>query len=56
MPQDDASGSRLADCADDILGNPGRRAAMAAAMGALARADATRAVVDELTAIARKRR
>jgi UDP-N-acetylglucosamine--N-acetylmuramyl-(pentapeptide) pyrophosphoryl-undecaprenol N-acetylglucosamine transferase len=56
MPQDEASGTRLADCADEILGDPGRRAAMAAAMGGLARADATRAVVDELTAIARNRR
>jgi len=56
MPQDEASGTRLADCADEILGNPERHAAMAAAMGGLARADATRAVVDELTAIARKRR
>ena len=56
MPQDEASGTRLADCADEILGNPERHAAMAAAMGGLALADATRAVVDELTAIARKRR
>jgi UDP-N-acetylglucosamine--N-acetylmuramyl-(pentapeptide) pyrophosphoryl-undecaprenol N-acetylglucosamine transferase len=55
MPQDDASATRLADDVDEILGDPRRHAAMCAAMGALAREQATEAVVDELMAIARKR-
>jgi UDP-N-acetylglucosamine--N-acetylmuramyl-(pentapeptide) pyrophosphoryl-undecaprenol N-acetylglucosamine transferase len=55
MPQAEASATRLADVVDDILTTPGRRASMAEAMGALARADATRDIVSELAAIARKR-
>jgi UDP-N-acetylglucosamine--N-acetylmuramyl-(pentapeptide) pyrophosphoryl-undecaprenol N-acetylglucosamine transferase len=56
LPQGAASATRLGDLADEILGNPGRRAEMVRAMGGLARPDATQAVVAELTAIARRRR
>ena len=56
LPQGDASATRLADLADEILGTPERQAGMARAMGELARPDATEAVVAELAAIARKRR
>jgi UDP-N-acetylglucosamine--N-acetylmuramyl-(pentapeptide) pyrophosphoryl-undecaprenol N-acetylglucosamine transferase len=55
LPQAHASATRLGDLVDDILQDPARRASMAAAMGTLARADATRNIVAELTAIARKR-
>jgi UDP-N-acetylglucosamine--N-acetylmuramyl-(pentapeptide) pyrophosphoryl-undecaprenol N-acetylglucosamine transferase len=55
VPQAEASATRLADVIDEILQNPARRASMAAAMGTLARADATRDIVSELSAIARKR-
>jgi UDP-N-acetylglucosamine--N-acetylmuramyl-(pentapeptide) pyrophosphoryl-undecaprenol N-acetylglucosamine transferase len=55
LPQAEASATRLGDLADDILRDPARRASMAAAMGTLARADATRAIVAELSAIARRR-
>jgi UDP-N-acetylglucosamine--N-acetylmuramyl-(pentapeptide) pyrophosphoryl-undecaprenol N-acetylglucosamine transferase len=55
LPQAHASATRLGDLVDEILKDPARRAAMAAAMGTLARADATRNIVAELTAIARKR-
>jgi UDP-N-acetylglucosamine--N-acetylmuramyl-(pentapeptide) pyrophosphoryl-undecaprenol N-acetylglucosamine transferase len=55
LPQADASATRLADLIDEILGDPAHHAAMSAAMGALARADATTDVVAELCAIARKR-
>ena len=54
LPQAEASATRLADLVDEILQDPARRAAMAAAMGTLARADATRDIVAELTAIARR--
>jgi len=54
LPQVEASATRLADLVDEILRDPARRAAMAAAMGTLARADATRDIVAELTAIARR--
>jgi UDP-N-acetylglucosamine--N-acetylmuramyl-(pentapeptide) pyrophosphoryl-undecaprenol N-acetylglucosamine transferase len=56
LPQAEASATRLGDLVDEILGDPARHAAMCAAMGTLARADATRAVVAELAAIARRRR
>jgi UDP-N-acetylglucosamine--N-acetylmuramyl-(pentapeptide) pyrophosphoryl-undecaprenol N-acetylglucosamine transferase len=56
LPQADASGTRLADQVDAILGDPARAEAMSQAMGTLARADATSAVVAELDAIARRRR
>lgn len=55
MHQDDASATRLADVVDEILGDPRRHAGMSAAIGALAREQATQAVVDELEGIARKR-
>ncbi|HXU00220.1 MAG TPA: undecaprenyldiphospho-muramoylpentapeptide beta-N-acetylglucosaminyltransferase [Polyangia bacterium] len=54
LPQADASATRLGDLVDEILRDPARRAAMAAAMGTLARASATRDIVAELTAIARR--
>jgi UDP-N-acetylglucosamine--N-acetylmuramyl-(pentapeptide) pyrophosphoryl-undecaprenol N-acetylglucosamine transferase len=53
LPQAEASGARLADLVDGILQDPARRAAMAAAMGTLARAGATHDIVAELAAIAR---
>jgi UDP-N-acetylglucosamine--N-acetylmuramyl-(pentapeptide) pyrophosphoryl-undecaprenol N-acetylglucosamine transferase len=56
LSQDHASPTRLADMVDPILGNPTRRAAMAAAMTNLARKDATKEIVAELGAIARRRR
>ncbi len=55
LPQGEASATRLADLVDEILQNPARRASMADAMGTLARTDATRDIVAELLAIARKR-
>jgi len=55
LHQSDASATRLADLVDQILGDRPRYESMSAAMGALARADATRAVVAELTSIARRR-
>jgi UDP-N-acetylglucosamine--N-acetylmuramyl-(pentapeptide) pyrophosphoryl-undecaprenol N-acetylglucosamine transferase len=54
LPQAEASATRLADLIDDILQDPARRTAMAAAMGTLARAGATREIVAELAAIARR--
>lgn len=56
LHQSDASATRLGDLVDQILGDPARYESMAAAMGALARAEATRAVVAELESIARRRR
>jgi UDP-N-acetylglucosamine--N-acetylmuramyl-(pentapeptide) pyrophosphoryl-undecaprenol N-acetylglucosamine transferase len=56
LPQAEASATRLGDLCDEILGDPPRHAAMSAAMGTLARADATRDIVAELAAIARRRR
>jgi UDP-N-acetylglucosamine--N-acetylmuramyl-(pentapeptide) pyrophosphoryl-undecaprenol N-acetylglucosamine transferase len=56
LPQAEASATRLGDLCDEILGDPARHAAMVAAMGTLARADATRDVVAELEQIARRRR
>jgi UDP-N-acetylglucosamine--N-acetylmuramyl-(pentapeptide) pyrophosphoryl-undecaprenol N-acetylglucosamine transferase len=56
LPQAEASSTRLADLVDEILGDPTRHAAMSAAMGTLARTQATNDVVAELSAIARKRR
>jgi UDP-N-acetylglucosamine--N-acetylmuramyl-(pentapeptide) pyrophosphoryl-undecaprenol N-acetylglucosamine transferase len=55
LAQAEASATRLADLVDEILQDPARRASMAAAMGTLARADATRDIVAELSAIARRR-
>jgi UDP-N-acetylglucosamine--N-acetylmuramyl-(pentapeptide) pyrophosphoryl-undecaprenol N-acetylglucosamine transferase len=55
LPQAQASATRLADLCDGILGDPARHAAMSAAMGTLARAEATRDLVAELAAIARRR-
>ena len=55
LPQGEASATRLADLVDEILQNPARRASMAEAMGTLARADATRDIVAELMAIARRK-
>ena len=55
VPQAKASATRLADLVDEILQDPARRAAMAAAMGTLARAGATHDIVAELSAIARPR-
>jgi UDP-N-acetylglucosamine--N-acetylmuramyl-(pentapeptide) pyrophosphoryl-undecaprenol N-acetylglucosamine transferase len=55
LPQAEASATRLADLVDEILRDPARHASMAAAMGTLARADATRDIVAELSAIARRR-
>ena len=55
LPQADASATRLGDLVGEILGAPDRREEMAAAMATLARASATRDVVAELTAIARRR-
>jgi UDP-N-acetylglucosamine--N-acetylmuramyl-(pentapeptide) pyrophosphoryl-undecaprenol N-acetylglucosamine transferase len=54
LPQAQASATRLADLVDEILQDPARRASMAAAMGTLARAAATRDIVAELSAIARR--
>jgi UDP-N-acetylglucosamine--N-acetylmuramyl-(pentapeptide) pyrophosphoryl-undecaprenol N-acetylglucosamine transferase len=53
LPQADASATRLGDLVDQILGDPATHARMAAAMGELARADATAQLVAELAAIAR---
>lgn len=55
LPQAEASATRLGDLCDEILGDPARHAAMSAAMGTLARADATRDLVAELEQIARRR-
>jgi UDP-N-acetylglucosamine--N-acetylmuramyl-(pentapeptide) pyrophosphoryl-undecaprenol N-acetylglucosamine transferase len=55
LHQSDASATRLADLVDQILGDPARHARMTEAMGALARAEATRTVVAELASIARRR-
>jgi UDP-N-acetylglucosamine--N-acetylmuramyl-(pentapeptide) pyrophosphoryl-undecaprenol N-acetylglucosamine transferase len=55
LPQAEASATRLGDLVDEILQDPARRAGMAAAMGTLARPDATHDIVAELAAIARKR-
>jgi UDP-N-acetylglucosamine--N-acetylmuramyl-(pentapeptide) pyrophosphoryl-undecaprenol N-acetylglucosamine transferase len=55
LPQADASATRLGDVVDQILLDPNRRASMAAAMGSLAKASATRDIVAELSAIARPR-
>jgi UDP-N-acetylglucosamine--N-acetylmuramyl-(pentapeptide) pyrophosphoryl-undecaprenol N-acetylglucosamine transferase len=54
LPQPKATATRLADLVDEILQDPARRAAMAAAMGTLARAGATHDIVAELAAIARR--
>jgi UDP-N-acetylglucosamine--N-acetylmuramyl-(pentapeptide) pyrophosphoryl-undecaprenol N-acetylglucosamine transferase len=54
LPQAQASATRLADLVDEILQDPARHASMAAAMGGLACASATRDIVAELTAIARR--
>ncbi|HEY7376352.1 MAG TPA: undecaprenyldiphospho-muramoylpentapeptide beta-N-acetylglucosaminyltransferase [Polyangia bacterium] len=54
MPQAQASATRLADLVDEILQDPARHASMAAAMGGLACASATRDIVAELAAIARR--
>ncbi len=54
LPQQDASATRLADLIDDILGDPARHTAMCAAMATLARPNATRDIVAELGAIARR--
>jgi UDP-N-acetylglucosamine--N-acetylmuramyl-(pentapeptide) pyrophosphoryl-undecaprenol N-acetylglucosamine transferase len=54
LPQGEASATRLGDIVDGILQDGPRHAAMAEAMGALARPQATEDVVAELRAIARK--
>jgi UDP-N-acetylglucosamine--N-acetylmuramyl-(pentapeptide) pyrophosphoryl-undecaprenol N-acetylglucosamine transferase len=54
LPQGEASATRLGDLVDEILQDPARHARMAAAMGTLARAGATRDIVAELSAIARR--
>ena len=54
MHQADASATRLGGLVDEILQDPARRAAMAAAMATLAKANATRDIVAELAAIARR--
>jgi UDP-N-acetylglucosamine--N-acetylmuramyl-(pentapeptide) pyrophosphoryl-undecaprenol N-acetylglucosamine transferase len=56
LPQSEASATRLGDLVDQILQDGPRHAAMAEAMGTLARAHATEDVVAELSAIAGKRR
>jgi UDP-N-acetylglucosamine--N-acetylmuramyl-(pentapeptide) pyrophosphoryl-undecaprenol N-acetylglucosamine transferase len=55
LPQAEASATRLGDLVDGILQDPTRHAAMAEAMGTLARPRATEEVVAELTTIARRR-
>jgi UDP-N-acetylglucosamine--N-acetylmuramyl-(pentapeptide) pyrophosphoryl-undecaprenol N-acetylglucosamine transferase len=55
LPQLSASPTRLGDLVRDILQDPARHAAMAAAMGELARPNAAREVSTELAAIARRR-
>jgi UDP-N-acetylglucosamine--N-acetylmuramyl-(pentapeptide) pyrophosphoryl-undecaprenol N-acetylglucosamine transferase len=55
LHQSAASATRLGDVVDSILGDQARYDEMCAAMGALARADATRAIVAELGTIARRR-
>jgi UDP-N-acetylglucosamine--N-acetylmuramyl-(pentapeptide) pyrophosphoryl-undecaprenol N-acetylglucosamine transferase len=54
LPQAEASATRLADLVDEILQDPARHAQMVDAMGTLARAEATRDIVAELAAIARR--
>ena len=54
LPQAEASATRLGDLVAGILDDPERHAAMAEAMGTLARPQATEDVVSELRAIARK--
>jgi UDP-N-acetylglucosamine--N-acetylmuramyl-(pentapeptide) pyrophosphoryl-undecaprenol N-acetylglucosamine transferase len=54
LHQTHASATRLADLVDEVLQDPARHASMAAAMGTLARASATRDIVAELAAIARR--
>jgi UDP-N-acetylglucosamine--N-acetylmuramyl-(pentapeptide) pyrophosphoryl-undecaprenol N-acetylglucosamine transferase len=54
LPQAEASATRLADLVDEILQDPARHARMVDAMGTLARAEATRDIVAELAAIARR--
>jgi UDP-N-acetylglucosamine--N-acetylmuramyl-(pentapeptide) pyrophosphoryl-undecaprenol N-acetylglucosamine transferase len=56
LPQAEASATRLGDLVDELLGDPARHAQMVAAMGTLARADATAKVAAELAAIARRKR
>jgi UDP-N-acetylglucosamine--N-acetylmuramyl-(pentapeptide) pyrophosphoryl-undecaprenol N-acetylglucosamine transferase len=56
LAQHDASATRLGDLVDEILQDTARHAAMAEAMGSLARPRATDDVVAELGAIARPRR
>jgi UDP-N-acetylglucosamine--N-acetylmuramyl-(pentapeptide) pyrophosphoryl-undecaprenol N-acetylglucosamine transferase len=53
LPQAEASATRLGDIVDGILQDPARHAAMAEAMGTLARPRATEDVVAELRTIAR---
>ncbi|HEY6476928.1 MAG TPA: UDP-N-acetylglucosamine--N-acetylmuramyl-(pentapeptide) pyrophosphoryl-undecaprenol N-acetylglucosamine transferase, partial [Polyangia bacterium] len=55
LPQADASATRLGDLVEGILGDPARHAAMAEAMGTLARPQATEDLVTELRAIVRPR-
>lgn len=56
LPQPVASATRLGDLAAEILKDPARQTEMAAAMGRLAKPDATEAIVSELAAIARRRK
>jgi len=51
LPQAEATPTKLADLVDELLGDPARRAAMAAAMRGLARPEATRDIVAEMGAL-----
>lgn len=55
VPDAELSAARLADELDGLLADPGRRAAMAAALAGLARPDAAAAIVDLLEQHARGR-
>ena len=55
LPQPDASATRLGDLVDEVLKDPARHAAMAEAMGTLARPQATEEIVAELRAMAGRR-
>jgi UDP-N-acetylglucosamine--N-acetylmuramyl-(pentapeptide) pyrophosphoryl-undecaprenol N-acetylglucosamine transferase len=56
LPEHEASATRLGDLADEIVSNPLKLTTMAQAMGMLARPQATKEIVAELLAIARKPR
>jgi UDP-N-acetylglucosamine--N-acetylmuramyl-(pentapeptide) pyrophosphoryl-undecaprenol N-acetylglucosamine transferase len=52
LPQAEATGERLADLVASVLGDPAKRQTMSAAMAALGRPGAARAIVDELERMA----